>query len=435
MKPLHTHSAAPLHSQPRPTKRATLALWAGVGVSLMASASWAVEVPQLESLKNEYEERANTGDSFSHLAIAELNAKYITGIKRAQEAAQKAGNLDDALKFEKEGKLIGEGGQVPAEDEAGVPAALKKLRATYRAEMAKIAAQRAKNGQPARDEFRKKLDDLVVSLTKEGKLEEATIVKSYRENNFSSSLLVDGSTPSAIPGKKMSVNLPDGAVMKFVFCPAGEFEMGSPADEPKRWAARESQVKVKLTKGFWIAETECTQKQWLAVMGSNPSHVQGDNLPVDSVSWNEAKGFMAKLNEEGRLPPGLKAALPSEAQWEYACRAGTKTAYNTGKDLRKKEANFGDGDSGKAVAVASYSPNKWGLHDMHGNVCEFCADYRIDKLPGGEDPKGPPGAEFIMHRGGSWFNDVGSARSAGRSLLKPGEKCPNVGFRVVCNVE
>jgi sulfatase modifying factor 1 len=223
-------------------------------------------------------------------------------------------------------------------------------------------------------------------------------------------------------------------VMEFVFCPPGEFEMGSPADEPGRWGGREEQVKVKLTKGFWIAETECTQKQWMAIMGSNPSVVQGDTLPVAGVSWNDAKGFMAKLNQGGHLPQGWKAVLPTEAQWEYACRAGTKTAFNTGKSLREKEANFGKKD-GKEVPVGSYPPNKWGLYDMHGNVCELCSDYRLDKLLGGEDPKGPPSAEFIMHRGGSWFNDVGAARSANRSLLKPGERCPNVGFRVVCNVE
>ena len=117
--------------------------------------------------------------------------------------------------------------------------------------------------------------------------------------------------------------------------------------------AHEDQMNVKLTQGFWITETECTQKQWMAVMGGNPSEFKGDDLPVEKVTWNDVQEFITKLNEAKTLPAGWKAALPTEAQWEYACRAGTKTTYSFGETLDAKQANF-DKSLGKTSAVASY---------------------------------------------------------------------------------
>ena len=164
----------------------------------------------------------------------------------------------------------------------------------------------------------------------------------------------------------------------------------------------------------------------------------GDEFPMHSVNYSEALEFCKKATERGReagdVPRGWSFQLPTEAQWEYACRAGTKTAFSFGKTLREREANFGKPD-GCEVAVASYRPNAWGLHDMHGNVNEFCSNSLSDKARGGVDPQGPSGGEFIMFRGGSWFNDVGRARSAARGLFLPSQKGPNVGFRVACNVE
>ena len=177
--------------------------------------------------------------------------------------------------------------------------------------------------------------------------------------------------------------------MKFCYCPAGSFTMGSPKSEKGR-GEDEDQVQVLLTRGFWMAQTECTQSQWASVMSDNPSSFKGSDLPVDSVSWEAAQGFVIKVNKlSGIIPRDHRIALPTEAQWEYACRANTTTAYNFADSASQlhKSANFGDknlklfggrmanktqddGVGDTTARVASYRTNNWGLYDMHGNVCE-----------------------------------------------------------------
>jgi len=197
---------------------------------------------------------------------------------------------------------------------------------------------------------------------------------------------------------------------------------------------------VTLTKSFYLQTTEVTQGQWKAVMGSNPSYFSncGDNCPVEKVSWNDCQSFIATLNQ---LEGTTKYRLPTEAEWEYACRAGTTTPFNTGNCLSTDEANY-DGSrpytgcpSGiylqAPVPVKSFSPNAWGLYDMHGNVWAWCSDW-YGAYPGNEvtDPDGPSnGTERVM-RGGGWHNPARSCRSADRGLGIPGDKGYSVGFRV-----
>jgi formylglycine-generating enzyme required for sulfatase activity len=247
------------------------------------------------------------------------------------------------------------------------------------------------------------------------------------------------------PGEENVINLPNGVTMKLVWIPATTseawnklsdgkdyFVMGSPPDEPG-CDAKEEQVRLKLSQGFWMAQTECTQKQWIAVMGGNPSGFKGDDMPVENVSWHDAQEFITKLNEAKTLPAGWKAALPTEAQWEYACRAGTKTAYHFGETISAKQANSGDSNDRKICAVASYPANAWGLHDMHGNVCEWCADWIADKLPGGTDPPGATSGEARLLRGGACGSAPYECRAARRDAYLPvGSTCV-WGFRLAVN--
>jgi formylglycine-generating enzyme required for sulfatase activity len=171
-------------------------------------------------------------------------------------------------------------------------------------------------------------------------------------------------------------------------------------------------------------------------MGSNPSRFKADELPVELVSWEDVQAFIAKLNLSAALPAGWKYALPTEAQWEYACRAGTNTAFAFGDSLSGREANFNvSGDVqysgfGKAVIVGSYKPNAWGLNDMHGNLYEWCADGYGDWLTGGTDPVSLSDDHGRVNRGGSWFCDAGKCRSAIRFWNMPGQRIVNIGFRV-----
>ncbi len=230
-------------------------------------------------------------------------------------------------------------------------------------------------------------------------------------------------------GESLEIEIGIGQKMTFNFCPAGSFMMGSPASEPKR-SADESQVKVRISHGFWMGQTEVTQRQWAAVMGRNPSQFKGDELPVEQVSWEDAQAFIAKLNQSAARPEGWKYTLPTEAQWEYACRAGTKSVFGFGDVLNGREANC-DGHSpygtstkgpylGKTANVGSYAANAWGLYDMHGNVWEWCADWYGENLSGGVDPVGAWIGSLRVIRGGSWVGSAINCRAADRSYYTPG---------------
>ncbi|MBF0224029.1 MAG: formylglycine-generating enzyme family protein [Desulfobacterales bacterium] len=171
--------------------------------------------------------------------------------------------------------------------------------------------------------------------------------------------------------------------MKFVYIEPGEFMMGSPSNEPGRDSDDETQHKVRITRGFYMQQTQVTQAQWKKIMGKNPSYFQnaGDNAPVETISWVDCKEFIEKLNQ---MEGGNFYRLPTEAEWEFACRAGTTTPFSFGKCLSTEDANYdgnyplGNCPKGiyreKPLPVASFSPNKWGLYDMHGNVWEWCLD-------------------------------------------------------------
>ena len=231
--------------------------------------------------------------------------------------------------------------------------------------------------------------------------------------------------------------------MAFVWIPAGTFLMGSPENEPQRHP-NETQHLVTLTKGFYIQTTEVTQDQWKKIMGDNPSRFKecGVNCPVERVSWNEVQTFIHKLNQ---MDESRTYRLPTEAEWEYACRSGTNTPFSSKRCLRSEEANF----NGKApaptcpkgtyrrttVPVASFPPNAWGLYDMEGNVWEWCEDW-YGKYPSEPvtDPKGPSTGTDRVNRGGGWPSQARNCRAANRYWNYPEYWDNSVGFRLVCDL-
>jgi len=226
---------------------------------------------------------------------------------------------------------------------------------------------------------------------------------------------------------------------KFVYIKPGSFMMGSPSSESKR-EDDETRHRVTLTKGFYMQTTEVTQGQWKKIMGSNPSDFKscGDNCPVEDVSWYDSKDFIQKLNQRSR---GNKYRLPTEAEWEYSARAGTTTPFNTGKCLSTSQANYdgnypytgcSKGEYRKTtVSVASFSPNAWGLYDMHGNVWEWCQDW-YGEYPTSSvtDPTGPISGSFRVLRGGSWHDYARGCRSANRYGSYPDFADYRIGFRL-----
>ena len=212
------------------------------------------------------------------------------------------------------------------------------------------------------------------------------------------------------------------------WCPAGTFTMGSPSTEEGR-CDDEVQHRVTLTKGFWMGETEVTQGLWKKVMGSNPSHFKGDDLPVETVSWDDCQAFIKKVN----AALGCGARLPTEAEWEYACRAGAMGAYG-GTGRLDEMGWFGDNSGGTTHPVGQKKPNSWGLCDMHGNVWEWCADWEGDYPTGSvSDPTGPASGVYRVLRGGGWYGSARNCRSAHRDGFYHGVRYYLNGFRLSCS--
>jgi len=219
--------------------------------------------------------------------------------------------------------------------------------------------------------------------------------------------------------------------MKLNLIPPGEFTMGSPASETGRLDT-ETEHLVKITKPFYLSEHEVTQEQYERVMGKNPSFYKGTNKPVEEVSWDDAADFCRKLSDQ----EGDQYRLPTEAEWEYACRAGTTTKYGFDDDddvsLLGEYAWYWDSSKLTTHSVGELKPNPWGLHDMHGNVWEWCQDwygpYGSEKVV--SDPKGPASSDFRVLRGGAFTYQPGSIRAAHRNYIQPDGRNYSIGFRL-----
>lgn len=261
------------------------------------------------------------------------------------------------------------------------------------------------------------------------------------------------------PKVDMTLDLGNGVTMKLVLIPAGTFTMGSPANEPGRNDDEGPQHKVTISKPFYMGIYTVTQEQYQQVMGINPSQCKGASNPVEKVSWDDATEFCKKLSQK----TGRKVKLPTEAQWEYACRAGTTTAYNTGDTLSPGQANcdfswpnVSPGRWEKFTAwvrsfflsqkqpqdgpkpVGSFKPNGFGLYDMHGNIWQWCADWYGEDYYANSpttDPAGPESGTVRALRGGCWLDVPKSCRSVYRRSNRPVFLCDDVGFRVVLDAE
>ena len=247
--------------------------------------------------------------------------------------------------------------------------------------------------------------------------------------------------------KNMTIPLSDTVSLDMIWIEPGTFTMGSPSDELGR-DSDETQHQVTLTRGYWLGKYEVTQAQYEAVMGTNPSYFKGADFPVEKVSWYNAMDFCAKLTDieraAGRLPEGYEYTLPTEAQWEYACRAETTTALNSGKNLSDKnkcpemdEVGWYEYNSDSTThPVGQKMPNAWGLYDMHGNVFEWCLDW-YGSYPSSAvtDPKGSSSGSYRVIRGGSWNFNAYSCRSAYRFDSTPSDFNRNYyGFRVALSI-
>jgi formylglycine-generating enzyme required for sulfatase activity len=236
--------------------------------------------------------------------------------------------------------------------------------------------------------------------------------------------------------------------MRFVLIPAGEFVMGSPADDPQADADEHPRHRVQIARPYYLGVYEVTQAEYERVMGENPSWfsprgggrellgaADTGRLPVEFISWDEATAFCARL---GELPEEKEAGrtyrLPTEAEREYACRAGTKTRFSNGDQLTASDANVGDGERGMTRPVGSFPSNAWGLHDMHGNVWEWCADRYDSAYYQGSptfDPRGPAEGTGRVVRGGDYRSSAKEARSANRDFTRQSRRDWGNGFRVV----
>jgi len=222
--------------------------------------------------------------------------------------------------------------------------------------------------------------------------------------------------------------------MEFVLIPTGTFQMG--ANDQDVYNDAQPVHQVRISKPFYLGKYEVTQEQWRTIMGNNPSRFKGaPRLPVENVSWEEVQEFIRQLNaKEG----GWKYRLPTEAEWEYAGRAGTTTAYSFGDDAHQvgEYAWHGENSSGKTHPVGQKKPNPWGLYDMHGNVWEWVQDWYGPYTAGAAvDPAGPSSGSHRVYRGGSWGHSAKGCRSAFRSNLPPGLRYAYLGFRLLRTAE
>ncbi|MHC4982459.1 MAG: formylglycine-generating enzyme family protein [Planctomycetota bacterium] len=252
------------------------------------------------------------------------------------------------------------------------------------------------------------------------------------------------SAPTFQPPRELALDLGNKVTMKLALIPAGKFMMGSPKDEKDRSDYEGPQHEVAITEPFYMGIYEVTQEQYKQVMGNNPSDHKRRRNPVERVSWDDAVEFCRKLSQK----TGKTVRLPTEAEWEYACRAGSKTPFNTGETISRHQANCSsrfDGFLGALADLGRYTkgvgrfkPNNWGLYDMHGNVWEWCSDrFKTDYYANAEkaDPQGPAsGNLFRVVRGGNYGSNREGCRSACRRWVDPDFRLISLGFRVAVDL-
>jgi len=314
------------------------------------------------------------------------------------------------------------------------------------------------------DELKKDKDAAQIALIEKALAEKDSLLHVWLSDNYGINLESKNKAPqskdkSPKPASQPVQTQPAASAQRpvlpeMVRIQGGTFTMGSPANEPEHY---DDEVQHKVTvSSFYMGKYQVTQKEYQAVMGTNPSNFKGDNLPVEEVSWYDAVNYCNRLSQKEGLAPAYTVnganvtwnqnadgyRLPTEAEWEYACRAGTTTPFSTGNNITTRQANY-DGNNpynnnakgeyrGKTTPVGSFEPNSWGLYDMHGNVMEWCWDWYGDYSGGAQtDPKGASSGTHRVERGGSWLSHAKNLRSARRDYYTPSYRIVNLGFRLV----
>ena len=462
-----------------------LCLW--IAISLPSAPAQEAVPDEVTKLRAVYAEQLDKINKTGDTAVTNLQRQYVQSLIVLQKSFQEKGELESLLLVKKEQARFTLKGVINDADLSAAPPELQALQVSYRRDFAGIPVKKAKDILTIAGQYKKALTGIQVKLTKAGNLDAAIAVKKEAEGldirpevtaaRFT--VADDEATRPAEPSKEeaeptgtMKVDLGGGVKLELVWIKPGKFLMGSPVNEDGRevgvgqGAGRETQHEVTITTGFWMGKYEVTQAQWERVMGNNPSQFKdaGKDAPVEQVSWNNCQEFLKKLNERvaasASAPAGLRRddgsrfRLPSEAEWEYACRAGTKTAYSFGNDFanlcrygnyrekssglpvggkwfEKTDLNHDDGFKTTAPA-GKYRANAWGLCDMHGNVFEWCQDWFEDYAAGdAKDPTGPSAGSARVIRGGSWNVEPSDCRSAFRFSLDPSNRLSPIGLRVV----
>jgi formylglycine-generating enzyme required for sulfatase activity len=233
------------------------------------------------------------------------------------------------------------------------------------------------------------------------------------------------------PKNKDFVETVKGLNMKLIFVEGGTFQMGATSEQGSDAESDEKPVHSVTLDSYYIAETEVTQAQWRAIMGTNPSNFSGDNRPVEKVSWDDAQEFCRKLSQL----TGKTYTLPTEAQWEYAARGGKKSkGYKySGRNSINDVAWYNDNSRSMTHSVKQKQPNELGLYDMSGNVWEWCSDWYGDYSSSNQtNPTGPSSGSFRVLRGGSWYDNAGYCRVSSRVSNDPSSRYDIMGFRLVC---
>ena len=268
-----------------------------------------------------------------------------------------------------------------------------------------------------------------------GQEKATSILEKMKEDAYGT----NGATNAVVQHYEDTLVLPGGQKIEMIYCQPGEFLMGSPLIEELR-ALNEMQHKVEITNGFWLGKYPITQEQWECVMGSNPSHPKGKNCPVHYISWYDCQEFIKRLNHI----IGCQSRLPTEAEWEYACRAGTRTMFYWGNVFDGSQASCrGLYGSSKRVCgcptaptpVDRYAPNAWGFYDMSGNMGEWCEDWYSENKKDATYSLGPSQGASKVFRGGCIVYEAARCRSASRDSLPPDVRDFAIGFRLCCSAE
>ncbi len=372
----------------------------------------------VDQAREAYEQSLRDTDAERLKTVKDAHSVYVKQLQTAKDVYLKElrGDLDEALES-KDLKLANDiDATIKSITESSVPPDSKSpltvaAKDAYSSATKEAALKQRQRDEAARTVFEDRLKGLI---------DAAMVSKDLPEANRLNEMLAT-----------LNDRMPDG--LQFVQIPSGEFEMGSPGQEMGR-GRDESPHRVRITRPFEMSIHEITQEQFEFVMGTNPSHFKGPNHPVDQVTWEEAVKFCDTLSQISRRQGSEYGfRLPTEAEWEYACRAGSTTMFHFGDDPSRlgDYAWFLDNSGETTHPVGQKNPNAWGLYDMHGNVFEWCQDFYFERAVASVDPQGPrKGVDRIL-RGGAWYNAPRFQRSANRGQKGPQHRDHGYGFRVV----